>query len=61
MMKISEPASVGVASTGSGAMLSFDADFAAEDYKNWELRLMIVNGDGKNINPIIKHDLYGVK
>ncbi len=61
MMKISEPASVGGASTGSGAMLSFDADFAAEDYKNWELRLMIVNGDGKNINPIIKHDLYGVK
>ena len=61
MMKISEPASVGGASTGSGAMLSFDADFAAEDYKNWELRLMVVNGDGKNINPIIKHDLYGVK
>ena len=52
---------VGGNSKGSGCILSFDIDFVYEDYKDCELSLMIINGDGKNINPIVKHNLYSVK
>ena len=61
MVKLSEAAFVGGNSKGSGCILSFDIDFVYEDYKDCELSLMIINGDGKNINPIVKHNLYSVK
>ena len=61
MVKLSEAAFVGGNSKGSGCILSFDIDFVYEDYKDCELSLMIINGDGKNINTIVKHNLYSVK
>lgn len=61
MVKLSEAAFVGGNSKESGCILSFDIDFVYEDYKDCELSLMIINGDGKNINPIVKHNLYSVK
>ena len=61
MVKLSEAAFVGGNSKGSGCILSFDIDFVYEDYKDCELSLMIINGDDKNINPIVKHNLYSVK
>ena len=47
MVKLSEAAFVGGNSKGSGCILSFDIDFVYEDYKDCELSLMIINGDGK--------------
>ena len=61
MMRLSEPVSVGENPKGSGGVLAFDIDFNYKDYGACELELIIINGDGKNINPIVKHDLYSVK
>ena len=61
MMKLSEPVNVGGNPDGSGGILSFNIDFDCENYGVCELELIIINGDGTNINPIIKHNLYRVK
>ena len=60
MRRISEPSAV-KAEGVKGCAITFDADFNAGTYENWELRLMVINGDGININPIIKPELYCVK
>ena len=60
MRKISAPSAVSGRGV-QGCSVKFDADFNAGSYENWELRLMVINGDGININPIIKPELYCVK
>ncbi len=60
MRKISAPSAVSGRGV-QGCSIKFDADFNAGSYENWELRLMVINGDGININPIIKPELYCVK
>ena len=60
MRRISDPHEVSGKGV-QGCSVKFDADFNAGSYENWELRLMVINGDGININPIIKPELYCVK
>ena len=60
MRKISAPSAVSGRGV-KGCAVTFDADFNADSYENWELRLMAINGDEININPIIKPELYCIK
>ena len=60
MRRISDPHEVSGKGV-QGCSVKFDADFNADSYENWELRLMVINGDGININPIIKPELYCIK
>ena len=60
MRKISAPSAVSGKGV-QGCSVKFDADFSADSYEDWELRLMVINGDGININPIIKPELYCIK
>ncbi len=61
MMKLSAPAQIVGDGKAVNWKLSFLVEFGQETYNGWELRLMLINGDGVNVNPVRDPELYCVK